>query len=583
MVHDSWIIRSRSVCVLTSIMASSGIVPIVLALVYFTVFIQSTVSNDEQGLPLGHLKPLGGHRPPDPVEERHDVPSPEEFWDKYVKVHKAVVFRGAAKHSLAFSKWTDDYLIKNFPDLEVRLEAKKEKQGYIPVGDKGIGRDTIKNFINTYHTANKYIVSELPAPMYKDYTVIPSLSCGTFKHRIVEVDWWMNGGKASSIIHKDAFNQINCLMNGTKEWKLIEYKYENKIYKHWEPEREVGGFSRVNPEKVDLLKYPKVAEVPWSFTTIFAGDCLFLPGSMYHQVKSYGTHNVALSLLFSRFGEDLEPTFNSCKNDTNANKFIPLSEFDVDWPYPGTGTMTMGAADLRQIVGLLFEMIDRKGRFRLKRFERMFKHSWPEKDDEYIKNRAKKLHDFIVENVGEKLLPKDIMNISKTVLRRVALAFQPPDPSNTYEHEYAHVPPQEIVDLINRLVKKDGKLLRNKFVKHYKRYLYGTEKFANEIVDKLGGPEAETVMADQVEKNVPEAVSKYQKYQRDRPAPPDPKYERDSDAYDNERADAEMHETEGMPNMDDDEGMSDMGSDENEHTKDDTDEKSQTDSKHEEL
>lgn len=89
----------------------------------------------------------------------------------------------------------------------------------------------------------------------------------------------MSGGGSSSILHKDAFNAINCLYNGTKEWKMIEYKYEDKIYKAWEPDREIGGFSRINPIEVDLIKYPKVAEVPWSFLTINAGDCLFLPKS----------------------------------------------------------------------------------------------------------------------------------------------------------------------------------------------------------------------------------------------------------------------------------------------------------------
>lgn len=89
----------------------------------------------------------------------------------------------------------------------------------------------------------------------------------------------MSSGGSKSILHKDAFNAINCLYNGTKEWKLIENKYEEKIYKYWEPDREIGGFSRINPEKVNLIKYPKVAEVPWSFVTVQAGDCLFLPKS----------------------------------------------------------------------------------------------------------------------------------------------------------------------------------------------------------------------------------------------------------------------------------------------------------------
>lgn len=60
---------------------------------------------------------------------------------------------------------------------------------------------------------------------------------------------------------------------------MIEYKYENKIYKAWEPEYEIGGYSLLDVESVDLIKYPEVKDVPWSFVTVNAGDCLFLPKS----------------------------------------------------------------------------------------------------------------------------------------------------------------------------------------------------------------------------------------------------------------------------------------------------------------
>lgn len=103
-------------------------------------------SNVKEGaFPKGHLQPLGSHRDPenDLIDELHEIPSAKDFWEKYVKTSKAVVLRGAAKHSPAFSKWTDEYLKENFGDFEVRLEKKKEKSGRIPVGAKGIGRDTI--------------------------------------------------------------------------------------------------------------------------------------------------------------------------------------------------------------------------------------------------------------------------------------------------------------------------------------------------------------------------------------------------------------------------------------------------------
>ena len=104
----------------------------------------SSVENN-LNLPIGHLRPLGGHRSPSSnlVDDLLEVPGPKEFWLKYVKPSRAVVLRGAIKHSRAFKEWTDEYLKKNFGDLEMRLEGKNEKSSKVPIGARGVGRDTV--------------------------------------------------------------------------------------------------------------------------------------------------------------------------------------------------------------------------------------------------------------------------------------------------------------------------------------------------------------------------------------------------------------------------------------------------------
>lgn len=117
--------------------------------------------------------------------------------------------------------------------------------------------------------------------MFKDFSVAPPLTCGTLKDHLVEVDLWMSGGGTASILHKDAFNAVNCLINGTKQWKMIEYKYEDNIYKAWEPPQMIGGFSKLKIDQIDMFKYPMVSDVKWSLLNINAGDCLFLPKSKF--------------------------------------------------------------------------------------------------------------------------------------------------------------------------------------------------------------------------------------------------------------------------------------------------------------
>ena len=62
--------------------------------------------------PPGHMKALGSHRPPvkNGVDVLDSVPSPLEFFDKYVKEGKPVLFRGAGKNMKAFKLWSDEYL-----------------------------------------------------------------------------------------------------------------------------------------------------------------------------------------------------------------------------------------------------------------------------------------------------------------------------------------------------------------------------------------------------------------------------------------------------------------------------------------
>ena len=44
------------------------------------------------------------------------------------------------------------------------------------------------------------------------------------------------------------------------------------------------GLSPINPERVDLLKYPKFANVHWHKVVIEPGDILYIPEGWLHQV-----------------------------------------------------------------------------------------------------------------------------------------------------------------------------------------------------------------------------------------------------------------------------------------------------------
>jgi hypothetical protein len=180
-------------------------------------------------VPVGHGRPLGQHMPSDGhVDELHKIPPPPLFWEKYASTRTPVVFKGAAKGFPAFNLWTDKFLLENFGNLEVKLESKFEKNK-TPIGERGLGRDTIKSYLSNYQMKDSYVVSQLPDPMAHDVDVLSCLSCGTLAERIMEANLWLSSGGTSSLLHRDADNAINCLLNGTKDWILIDPKHEDKV------------------------------------------------------------------------------------------------------------------------------------------------------------------------------------------------------------------------------------------------------------------------------------------------------------------------------------------------------------------
>eukprot|EP00794_Sanderia_malayensis_P019471 gene19471-21394_t len=456
-------------------------------------FVSATV--DPKLLP-GHLKPFGAHTTPEPVEETEIIPDAKTFFNEYVLPSRPIVFRGAAKKFKAYSLWNEDYLVKNYGDLEVKIENKLEKEGYTPQGAKGIGRDTIKEFIKTYHKEGKYIISEMPTPMYQDMMALPCMSCGPVKKRLVEVDLWMSSGSSQSILHKDAFNTMNCLINGTKEWKLVPYKYEKDLYKVYEALEADGGFSKINVRSVDMEKYPKIATLPYYNVTVHGGDCLFLPKSCYHQVNSLPGFNLATTILFSRFDYDKPKNFKDCNADTE--KFTPLTDLDVDWQYPGKGYMTMGYNELKDTKSNLYELV-RNNDLTAK----IFLDISLTKTDPFTGKKfdVKYVEELFGIKRGEVITKSVIKRLTKDQLRKIAIMEQQEFGWNTYNYELHKISPRNIAGLLAFLAKDSGDnilIKKDSFVDGYMKNLYGTKKFGERLFSELAGNDNE---ATQISKN----------------------------------------------------------------------------------
>eukprot|EP00057_Strongylocentrotus_purpuratus_P027318 XP_011681792.1 PREDICTED: lysine-specific demethylase 8 [Strongylocentrotus purpuratus] len=173
-----------------------------------------------QGADLpGHLKPLGSHRPPeDPgIDVLHRVPDPLDFFNRYVKDGKPVIFKGAAQNMDSYKLWTDEYLSKSYGHLKVEVEeGKKENRS------KDLWHMSLSNFIQKYQKEDVYLVTDVPPEMSDEFCLLRCLLCGGFPTSLVDTILWYSSGGTKSVLHFDGVDNINCIMDGSKEVFLVD-------------------------------------------------------------------------------------------------------------------------------------------------------------------------------------------------------------------------------------------------------------------------------------------------------------------------------------------------------------------------
>ncbi|XP_071958879.1 jmjC domain-containing protein E-like [Antedon mediterranea] len=320
--------------------------------------VQFKSSRSGSGIPDGHLRPLGYQRKAEgKVMEVPVVPHPREFSDLHVSKKKPLVMRGAVKDSLAFEKWDDSFLEENFGNLQVIVELKKENRANVVRNVR-----PLKEFLKGYKTEDWYAVTVLPDEM-RSYVKVPQcLLCGSFKKLIQESNFWMSSGGTSSVLHYDADHNIHCLLDGRKDFIFIHPKYSKFLEIANKSPDSGSGYSQIDVEMINMFKYSGFSKVPWQWTTIWPGDCVFIPSGYFHQVRSYG-RSMSYAILFTT-----EPHFN----DTDCGNEFPYTSLDqvpIFWTYKeGDKVIEMGYMDPASIRQSFLQILREDDRLSFERF-----------------------------------------------------------------------------------------------------------------------------------------------------------------------------------------------------------------------
>ncbi|XP_070570097.1 bifunctional peptidase and (3S)-lysyl hydroxylase Jmjd7-like [Ptychodera flava] len=418
-------------------------------------------SSSELDVGRGHLKPFGFQRDPTETTEELDyVPHPVVFYEKYVKPHKPVVFRGAAKMSQAYHLWTEDYIKKEYGNLTVRLEGKSEGDSRVPRGEGGIlGRDTLDHFMRNYQSMNAYVISQVPGPMEKDVAIPRCLLCGSFAKSIQEVHLFMSAGGGRTLIHQDPYENVHCVFNGTKEWLLIDPKQSDLVYLSRDSLQEFGGYSEVNIDTVDLTKFPKIKDVKFSHVTMNKGDCIYMPSGYLHQVRSNGYMNSAVAIWFSFFTKTHQFDSSDCMVGDSTESlrsidFKPMSQVDVLWKYDGYSDLNQGHMDIYVLRTVLLTSADEDGKIWLEPFTVHFIQVHDDKeedDDDDVSDEVQFMREQFIHLLDPDgrgyVTVEEINSLTIDQLKMLLLTFDPTDVSNTVEFEYSHISFEEIINL----------------------------------------------------------------------------------------------------------------------------------------
>lgn len=96
-----------------------------------------------------------------------------------------------------------------------------------------------------------------------------------------------------------------CVFQGTKEFFLIDSAYQEQVNV---TER---GYSEVDVDRVDLLKYPGLHGIEHHFAFIEPGDCLYVPFLWVHYVRSYDL-NMAVNIWWR---QGVKVNFRNCDTE----------------------------------------------------------------------------------------------------------------------------------------------------------------------------------------------------------------------------------------------------------------------------
>lgn len=222
---------------------------------------KKAISEENKFLP-GHMNKLGEHGSSiieGDIEELNFVPNGRDFYEHFLRKRRPLVMRGAIKNWPAVQHWANEsYLREKYGDVVFDVQLTKKYEGEFPAKKTM----NLNEFLSIYKSKQVYLDCPFPhSAMIQDIFVPYCLQCEEIMPSIASTHLLFSSGDTSSSCHMDGYENLLSLIAGTKEILVANPKYVEYFYPR--NHTTVNIESPIDPEAVDLKKFPKLAEIPF--------------------------------------------------------------------------------------------------------------------------------------------------------------------------------------------------------------------------------------------------------------------------------------------------------------------------------
>jgi predicted 2-oxoglutarate/Fe(II)-dependent dioxygenase YbiX len=240
-------------------------------------------------------------RRPLSVDEYSNL-SADDFFDRYFSANRPVVLRAAFSSSDAVTHWSPDYFAANYADVPIEITSERRSVREYETQF----RETVRTILfgefverltsevgnDFYLVARNYFFENPPLRHLRDHLTPPAGIINDQDRSPGTAKLWFGPEGTVTPLHFDRHSILFAQIYGRKHFKLVPSADYPLIY----PRDRYYSF--VDPECVDMARYPLFAHACVMDVVLDPGDSLFLPAGWWHWVRSL---SISISATFSSF------------------------------------------------------------------------------------------------------------------------------------------------------------------------------------------------------------------------------------------------------------------------------------------